>query len=357
LSHRKKASLAAATLAVLALPASAGAATKIVTAGPPLQKPPPGVPQYADALQFFPKSVSVHAGDTVRWRFFGFHNVVFPKKGSAPPPFAGLSPTLKVTGETDPAGAPFYFDGAPQPIGEPQSVLPQGGKTYTGSQLTGSGLPSSEKFTYKLKFSKTGTYTYYCTIHAGMKATVKVLAASKSVPSTKDDAKRVVSQLDDTISAVKKANSQPDPTGNVVQLGRDGPGFSLLAIFPAQKTVPVGTAVDFRMTPGTGEIHTATFGPPAYLKSVGDGILAPLPGTGTPPTFGVPGAAFFPSQPPPGALVFNGTQNGGYVNTGFLDGNSQSPLPLDNTITFTAPGTYQYICLIHPDMKATITVQ
>ena len=40
-----------------------------------------------------------------------------------------------------------------------------------------------------------------------------------------------------------------------------------------------------------------------------------------------------------------------------LDTDSKSPLPASNSVTFTAPGTYQFYCLIHPFMHGTVIVQ
>jgi plastocyanin len=48
-----------------------------VYAGPPLQKPPAGISPHADALFFYPRSVTINAGDTVTWQLFGFHTVTF----------------------------------------------------------------------------------------------------------------------------------------------------------------------------------------------------------------------------------------------------------------------------------------
>jgi plastocyanin len=40
-----------------------------------------------------------------------------------------------------------------------------------------------------------------------------------------------------------------------------------------------------------------------------------------------------------------------------LDSIAASPLPRSTAITFTRPGTYEYICIIHgKDMKGTVTV-
>lgn len=362
MSHRSKAAFAAAFV-VLAVPAGASAATKTVAAGPPLTKAPPGVPQYADATQFFPKTVTVHAGDTVRWRFFGFHNIYFPKKGGKNAPLFVPDATRTYAGEVDPAGQPFWFNGQRQIIGNPAVAFPVGGKTETGAKVNGSGVPQSEKFVYKLKFPKTGSFTYYCSIHPGMKATVKVVSSSTHVPSAAADKKTVGKQIARSIVELKRNNRKPALSGNVIEMGRDTLDTSLLHFFPTQKTVPVGTTIDFRMTRKSNEVHTVTFGSPAVLakggfaEKLGQALLSPLPGTGQngPPVLGVPGALYFPSDP--GPLAFDGTQHGGYVNTGLLGGDPFKPLPESSKITFTTPGTYNFICLVHPEMKATVTVQ
>lgn len=74
MSYRSSAALAAA-IAVLTIPAGASAATKTVAAGPPLTKAPPGLENaQADATQFFRETTTIHAGDTIRWKLFGFHS-------------------------------------------------------------------------------------------------------------------------------------------------------------------------------------------------------------------------------------------------------------------------------------------
>jgi plastocyanin len=363
-THRSSAALVVA-IAALAIPASASAATKTVYAGPPLAKPPKGVPQYASANEFFRKNVTIHTGDSVSWRFRGFHNITIPKKGTAPPPLASADPTRKDTGETDPAGAPFWFEGQAQFILDPLSAFPQGGKTYTGNQLVTSGLPAGEgePKPFKVKFTKPGSYTYYCTVHAGMKGKVNVVGRRRAIPTAKADKRAIAAQLARDIAEVKKNDKRADAAGAVVELGRDTSRTALIHIFPTTKTVPVGTAVEFRMSAGTGEIHTASFFAAkdlvkgGYAEKLARSLGAPLPGTGQggPPVLGFPGAIVYPSQP--GELTYDGTQNGGFVSTGILDGDAKSPIPQSRKITFTAPGTFSYICLIHPEMKATLTVQ
>jgi plastocyanin len=361
LSHLTKAAIAA-TVAVLAIPAGASAATKTITAGPPLTKAPPGVPQYSDATQFFRSTVTIHAGDTVKWKFAGFHTVYFPKKGGKNAALFVTDPT-RTYSDVDPAGQPFWFNGQKQIIGNPAAVFPAGGKNEDGTKANNSGAPDNDKFTYKLKFPKTGTFTYYCTIHPGMKAKVKVVSKKTDIPSSADDKAAVAAQVAATIKELKRNNARKAPAGNVVDAGRDTLNTSLLHFFPDTKAVPVGSTVEFRMTPKTNEVHTVTFGSAAVLGKGGynekltEALLSPLPGTGQngPPVLGLPGPVAFPSDP--GPLSFDGTQHGGFVNSGLLGGNLTPALPTSTRVTFTTPGTYSYQCLIHPEMRGTITVQ
>jgi plastocyanin len=360
LSFRSKAAFAAA-VAVLAVPASASAATKTIAAGPPLTKPPAGFEKVnADLPQFFRDTTTIHAGDTVRWKFFGFHSVYFPKKGGKNVPLPVPDPTRKYAGELDAAGQAFWFNGQTQLIGNAAAVFPLGGKAEDGSKATGSGVPATEKFTYKLKFPKVGTYTYYCTIHPLMKARVKVLPKRAHIPSVAADKQAVAKQLASGIAKLKADLKRKDVAGNVVEMGRDTRDSSLLGFYPAKKTVPVGTTVDFRMSAVTNEVHTVTFGSDAvlakggYAEKLSQALLSPLPGTGQngPPVLGFPGAVVFPSDPTP--LAFSGTQHGGFVSTGLL---GDKPLARASKVTFPAAGTYNFICLVHPEMKGQIVVQ
>jgi plastocyanin len=359
LQNRSRAAFLAAFLIVLVLPAGASAATKTVGAGPPLAKPPAGVPPYADATQFFPAKATIHVGDTVKWQFFGFHTVYFPKKGGKNASLIAADPSKKYN-DTDPAGNPFWFNGQTQLIANPAAAFPLGGKTENGTKPNGSGVGQSQKFTYKLKFTKAGTFTYYCTIHANMKATVRVLAKRAKVPSAAADKKSVAKEVASVLKEVKANNKRPDAAGAVVEAGRDTNRTSLLAFFPAKKTVPVGTTVDFRMSSHTEEIHTVTFGSDAvfakngYAEKLENALLAPLPGTGTkgPPELGMPGPVFFPSDK--GPLSFDGTQHGGFLSAGLM---GEAPLPTHDQVTFTKAGTFNFICLVHPEMKGQIVVQ
>jgi plastocyanin len=89
-------------IAVLAVPATAGAATKSVSMGPPSSAGKKFQKLFTDANDFFPHGVTIHVGDSVRFIPTNFHTVEFPARGAQP---AGLvAPSGVVSNALDPAG-------------------------------------------------------------------------------------------------------------------------------------------------------------------------------------------------------------------------------------------------------------
>ena len=342
--------------ALLLVPAGAHAATKSVSAGPP-GKPPKGAPKDGDTNAFYRKTVTVHVGDKVRWQINGFHTVTFPAKGKKPPPF--ISPDAsgaKYAGFNDAAATPFWFNGMNRLILDSLGAFPAGTKSYDGSKLASAGAPLSagRPKPYTLKFTKAGAFSYFCTIHEGMKGTVKVVAKGKAVPSAAADRKAVKAEFAKDVAQATKDAKFAGPAGNAVQAGNDSKNTAILRFFPAKKTVPVGTTVTLSMPPTTAEIHTFSFGPAAYLKQQADGFIAPDP-SAKPPLLVFNPLIAFPSDPPPAVLVHNGANHGnGFLSTGVLDRVAASPSPPSAQVRFDKAGTYDFICLVHPFMKGQI---
>ncbi|HEY6761259.1 MAG TPA: plastocyanin/azurin family copper-binding protein [Baekduia sp.] len=350
----------AATLCCLVVPGVASAATKSVVAGPPLKKAPAGVPKDGDLNEFFPKAVKIHTGDSVKWTVAGFHVVTFPKKGEAPPTLAVPDPSKPATGFNDAAGQPFWFNGQGIPFVPPVVALGTGsGKTYTGAAAVGSGVPAGEHpKPFVVKFPKAGTYTYFCTIHPGMKGTVTVVGKGKPVPSDQADAARAKTQLDTGLATLKKLDKQKVTQANTVVAGPDSTSGPVLYRYtPSSLTTKVNTPVTLTMTAGTTEDHTFTFSKnvKASGKIAEKELLAPVPGT-TPPAFAFSPKWAYPSEAPGSPLVYDGTNHGdGFLNSGVLDGDPKSPFPQKVTVSFSKPGTYTFFCAIHPFMVGKIT--
>jgi plastocyanin len=352
----------AVVLCSLAVPGAAAAATKNVIAGNPLKKMPPGVAKDGDFNQFFPSSVKVHAGDSVKFTFAGFHAVNFPKRGEAPPPLATPDATHPANNAVDSAGTAYWFNGQATPV--IPSIVSAGtgsGKPYTGAAGIGSGLPLGPPKPFVVKFPKAGSYTYYCVVHPGMKATVSVVGKSRPVPSAKADAARAQAQLTTGLSALKQLDKQKAPANTVIAGPDKTNGPVLLRFTPASLTTKVGTPITLAMTPGTTEEHTFTFAKDvkATGKAAEATLVGPLAGSSTngPPTLAFDPKWAYPSDPPGTPVAIDGTNHGdGLVNTGVLDGSPATPFPQKATVSFSAPGTYTYLCAIHTFMTGKITV-
>jgi plastocyanin len=335
--------------------AAAQGATRTVIAGPPGKVA--GTPKDGDTNQFFRKTIKVHVGDKVKWKFTGFHTVTIPAKGKKPPPFIGNDPSgAKVAGVNDAAGNPFWFNGQTRLTLDALGALPQGGKSYNGKKLLSSGAPlEGAPKPYTVKFTKKGSYTYYCTIHVGQKGTVKVVGKGKAIPSNKANAKAAKKEYGKVAKRLIADAKFAGPPGNAVEAGHDTIETTLFRFFPATKSVPVGTTVTFAMSPKTTEAHTISFGPPDYLKGITDAFIAPDPAN--PEGLPVFNALIaFPSDVPT-LPAYDGTNHGnGFLSGGVIDRDAATPGGAENQITFSKAGTYNYICLIHPDMKGSIVV-
>jgi plastocyanin len=344
--------LAVAAVAMIA-PAAASAATHTVFAG--AAGATSSAPDQYSANGFFRRTLTIHVGDSVSWQFRGFHTVTFPARGQDAPGFLVPDTSAPVAGVNDGTGAPFWFNGQPSLALNPQVAAPQGGTTVTGARLVNSGLPSAtppKPFT--ARFTRAGTFNYFCPIHPGMRGTVRVVSPDRRIPTTRqNDAARtreIAAVARHARTTAAKPAPAATPTGGTVQVGRSpiGERFTLDAFFPAGINVRVGQTVAFTMAgQGTQEVHTVTFGPTAAVRHI------PFVG----PT-GINPQAVYPSDPPTGPLPpYNGTNHGnGFLNSGVLDNITASPQPNVARVTFSRAGTYQYECVIHEGMEGTVTV-
>jgi plastocyanin len=358
LSFRSKAAFAAA-VAVLAVPASASAATKTVDMGLPIASQKTFQKTFSDVNDFFPHGTTIHVGDSIKFVPTGFHTVDIPRKGGSP--LALILPTGQtIAASNDAAGAAFWFNGQSNVSFNP-ALGPPGlfGKKaiVTGAKRVESGLPLAQKpKPFTVKFARTGTFTYYCDIHAGMKGTIKVVAKNGTVPSARQDKRDLNTQIASTLKTAKRL-AHTVVQGNNVSVGASGAGgVEYYGFFPTTKTVPAGTTLTFRMSSKSFEDHTATTGPgdpendPASYLGV---IAASFQGVAFDPR------GVFPSEAPGSIGALTPTLHGnGFWNSGVMDKSSATAaLPASNAVTFTAPGTYTFYCMIHPFMKGTVVVQ
>ena len=351
--------LAIATVgAVVAAPAVAQAKTVTVYTGPPPNALAGLSKSFAakynpDVNAFFPQKVTIHVGDTVSFiRGMMPHTIDIPPVGGQDLPL--LVPGALASGVKDAAGNPFWFNGKVPSLGLNPQLLAPGPNTvaYNGAKRVESGffLGKGAAPAFNVKFTKAGVYKVFCDIHYGMSGTVAVLPKSKPVPSAAQAKAALAKQFLADVKALKTA-AKIKPLANTVSVGSSGPGGAeLFTMFPSTLHVKVGTVVTFSMSRDTREVHTVTFGSKAYLATLAHGLLSdPL----------LTQQDLYPSDfPGLGPIALSPTSHGnGFANLGGLDNEGTTPLPPSGQIKFTAPGTYHYVCLIHPFMQGTIIVR
>jgi plastocyanin len=346
---RKVLAIAAAAMAFAALvPAVAGAATRNAFAGG--DGVVDNAPEQFSPNAFLRRTLTVHVGDTVRWRFRGFHTVTFPVRGDDPPAFVQPG-DAQVSGVTDAAGQPLWFNGqVPTLAPNPVAAAPTRGSSYTGRSLRNSGLPTGNPpRPYRLRFTRTGSFDYYCVVHPGMEGTVRVVSSRRRVPSEAQNRRAADRELAALARSARRVAREDAPAAATVEAGRAprGARYTINAFFPSTLSVRVGQPVTFTMAgQNQTELHTVTFGPQAYrdtIEFIGPNGVNPL--------------AAYPSDPPPAFPPLSPASHGnGFLNTGALDNDARSPQPNRAAVTFAAPGSYPYECIIHEGMNGTITV-
>jgi plastocyanin len=322
-------------------------------------KPPAGTPKGTTLNQFFPARISVNAGDKVTFTSFTFHTVSY-WAGKAPPPPLGPAPGAEYEGITGADGQPFYFDGMQAFSYNVDHFGPVGPKTVSGKTATSTGalFATSPKKPGKatLTFPKAGAFKLVCNLHAGMEMSVVVRPKGAAVPTAEEVAAKAKAETD-AAWAQARALAATKPPRNTVIMGIDGTKtaggrLTILDFLPSLTTVKVGTTVNFPVR-APSEAHNVALGPLKYMdRFMKQTDLFPMgPGSKNQVT-----PVFIYGSDPRGT-EFDGRNHGnGFYATGLADG-VRGGLPNAVRVTFTAPGKYHFICLLHgPDMAADIRV-
>jgi plastocyanin len=273
------------------------------------------------ANAFLANELWIHAGDNITWTFVPVnevHTVTFLTPGQVRPSSGAC---------TAPSGSSF-----------------------DGTSCVSSGTLKNGA-TYTVTFPTAGNYKLVCLVHVNMNGAIHVLPASSSLPYTQsfyntEAADQATDLINDGAIAIAQAHDFGPGPDAVVMHGEmtataGGRLYAAVVRFlPGIIVVRVGDTVDWMNTDPT-EPHTVTFGPasfaPTNVTTAADGSLqATISSTSAVVSSGILQAA------PEDAT-----------------GRAQSPLGTTRIqITFTQPGTYQYICSIHEadGMKGTVQV-
>ena len=302
--------VALAITGLFASPALASGTTWLVQAGSAPLGPPIG-----GGNRFYPATIAIHPGDSVAFTPIGAHTITFNRPPG--PIFALLGPAggTTVNAKTD----------------------------VVHSGLIGAGPPPQPAFT--VSFASTlpaGRYHFICSLHVGMNEDIDVLPMSQALPKTQAQYDaiaqgQIARDLDALADLAAKANKR-DEDGPIVLAGAGDKRVSNLRFFPATITVRVGQTVTFLKTKDPTEPHTVTFGtesPDPFIQ------LLPSGGNTFPNATGTANSG----------LLVTHRQYRFYQLAGLLP-----PAVATYKVTFTAAGTYQYICEIHDEVGMVGTV-
>lgn len=286
---------------------------------------------------FRPAVIFVNQGDSVKFvnPYEEIHTVTYAPDGkpidfivpSGPPPKNG-PPTLIVNPK----------------LASPSPASPA---SFDGTVFANSGILMKGD-SYTITFTQTGKWTFVCEIHPGMTTAVSVLPAGVHVPTQAQRDYEADVQLKSDLAKGEAASAAAPPTTRTAGAGGAsnwtvsnvasvGP-VDIMRFFPARLQVGAGDTVTWNNT--TFVPHTVTF---LGGSQAPDLITPQFQATGGPPTLVINPRALFPSQAPP---VYDGT---GYMNSGFIEAGPEATHGTSFSLTFTRPGTYSYICLLHAD--------
>lgn len=320
------------------------------------------------AIRFYPENITVNVGDSVTWKFDSGvepHTVSF-LSGTKFPDF--VSP--ECNGAPCPPPPPGAAPGGPPPPGvtiklrvNPLIAFPQGEKSFDGTSLTSSGIVAADipgPKDYSLAFTKPGTYTFVCLVHAvqlpdgsivGMQGKVTVQAAGSAYPKTNaqvqaDAQAMMVEDEQEARDAEPEAKSKmvttrPGDNGTTVHHVNSGYQITKLTytidymrFAPSDININLGDTVEWS-SPTPHSFHNVLFGEePEAL------IVEPQP-AGPPKLYFNTDVAL-----PSGPTDHTGS---GLYSSGILVGPEDPPQAgaPGYALTFSQPGRFEYICALH----------
>ncbi len=362
-------------------------------------------------LSYYPKSVKVHPGDTVRFRqtwtgephsvtmgtvvdaVFKYAPIIEQYDSKEAALAGGVDPATitkvdetfaRVPGMTDddgnifPAGAePCYVDQfaeIPRMTEGDDDVIPgvqcptrgRQQPAFTGKQaLYNSGFIPFRGVganTFEMPIAKNavpGTYQYFCNYHwIGMSGTVTIVPDNKPVPSQSSVSSAARKQLErdskPTLASLKKGEKRASDAAPLVGVSTGGSEYvSINEFLPRAIEAKVGKPVTWKVE---GFRHTLSFNVPKYfpvLTVKKDGSVSLDKRAHDPVGWTVsPPVLDDNGRPLETRRIDVGSWDGsgGYHSSGLIeDGETFS-------LTFTKPGTYPYACVIHPAMIGQVKV-
>jgi plastocyanin len=244
-----------------------------------------------------------------------------------------------------------------------------GTQTYFNSGFLEDGVHFKVEFADDIK---PGTYNYFCTLHReGMMGKVTIVAAGEKAQTADDVEKAGKTALTEaqtkaktTVDAVKAGTFPPfipaAAPGQVIAGGgsQDQQSEYETIFGPDKVDIKVGESVTWTIIGPHSVSLGASEAQRTLITKASDGSYhlnqesaAPAGGAGQPQ-----GPPPDPNAPPGPPTPIDG---GSYDGTGFHSSGlvlSFPPALFTYKVTFTKAGTFNYICVVHPDMKGVVNV-
>ena len=344
-------------------------------------------------LGYFPGAVTVHPGDTVVYKsdFTGEpHTITFgsfitpaieavenatPEQLASDEPPPAFEPLLKYAmlpegpGDANQVSAnPCFVTTGALPEDTTKPCAEQEAAPFTGKEVFyNSGfLADQEEFEVKLADDiAPGTYRGVCMLHfTEMISTITVVAEDDDVPSAEEVEAEGEEELAAMTAKAKEAKVKAeasvkegevlagDPVGEEEeQAGPPKPNTSvgLVDFTPKEVSVASGGSVTWTINGP----HSVTFNAAEDARTIigegPDGQVHLNEKAATPALFKVPPPPEGEPEGPPPTVDLGSYDGSEFASTGLQFGGSFK-------VTFTKPGSYDYICVVHPDMEGTVKV-
>jgi len=350
-------------------------------------------------IHFFPHEVKAHPGDTLAFTsaFTGEpHSVATgtlideglaayrrldPRSDDPPPPEVqvALDRIPFVLNESPDAGPDdFFVQAASQPCYLVADEPPTGQACPKADQEPPADITGTERFlssgfladgqtaSFRLADDMApGAYTFMCLVHGPeMTEVVSVVDEATRIPGPDEVKAEGRMHLDAFVEKVKadveKVQAMTSATATAGSFTSDATVPSAgINVFPRDIAVRAGEKVTWTVD----GFHTIAFNAPRdarpWIRFDDSGALVVNRKSFTPasspeiPAPPAPAEGGGEDSPPPQLAVDAGTWDGqGFRSSGaaFSDGR------LVYSLAFSKPGTYRYLCLIHPDMEGTVKV-
>ena len=346
-------------------------------------------------LGYFPGTVKVHPGDTVVYKssFTGEpHTITFgtlitpaieavenatPDQLASDEPPPEFEPLLKYSmlpegpGDANQVSAnPCFVVTGALPDDTTQPCPSQEPAPFTGKEVFyNSGfLPDQEEFELTLADDiAPGIYKGFCMLHfTEMVSTIEVVPEDQEATTASEAEAQADRELEPLVAKVKEAHQKaetaaaegtvlagdpPEEDGEGEQAGPPKPNTSagLAEFTPKEISVDSGGSVTWNINGP----HSITFNAPEDARVIigkgPDGRTHLVEKAATPALFNVPPPPEGEPEGPPPTADLGSFDGAGFASTGIQFGGGFK-------VTFTKPGTYRYICVVHPDMEGTVTV-